>query len=166
MIMVWLGLLALGNGILVVLTRLINARLGQFVSWSGASIWNHLVGFAVLAVFILVRPAGQLEGLMTVPVYLFLGGLIGAGYVALNNWILPKIGAAHGTILVIAGQIGIGTIIEVVRGQVTNLPLTLTGITLVLIGVWSGRAARDKNREGGTKLGPVVEPVVCRNELG
>lgn len=139
MLTLFMILLAVSNGLLIVAARLINARLGQFVSWSGASIWNHVVGFGVLVAFFLVWPDQTRLDLGGIPPYLLLGGVFGAVYVAVNNWLIPKIGAAQGTILVIAGQIGVGTLIDFASGQVENLPLTLLGMTLIVTGLLIGR---------------------------
>lgn len=132
--------LALFNGLLVILARLANARLGTFISGTGASIWNHVVGFVVLTVIVLFMPGGRapIWQLSDIPLYLFLGGLLGAAYVALNNWVIPHVGATRGTLLVVAGQMVVGTLIDIGRGAVSNIALTAIGLLLIGGGVWLG----------------------------
>ncbi|NIT55680.1 MAG: hypothetical protein GWN00_05400 [Aliifodinibius sp.] len=126
------------NGLLVVITRVVNAKLGLHVSGTGAAIWNHFVGFLFLALlmpFIRIETGIDFGG---VPFYLFLGGMLGAGYVAINNWVMPKVGATKATVLVIAGQIILGAIIDFANGKISNLGFTIGGILLVVFGMWVG----------------------------
>ena len=129
--------LALFNGLMVVTSRVFNATLGGHVSGAGAAFWNHVVGCIFLALAI---PFFQTEDINMgeIPVYLFLGGIIGACYVAINSFVMPRVGATKATILVIAGQIVLGTVIDVSNGKISNLAVTVTGISLVVLGMWVG----------------------------
>ncbi len=130
--------LAFLNGFLIVTTRVVNARLGEYVSSVGAAIWNHFVGFLFLALIIPFFTDRFAVNGSDIPLYLFLGGIIGAGYVAISNSVIPEIGATKATILVVAGQIIVGTIIDVATGKVSNLSVTIVGITFVLLGMQVG----------------------------
>ena len=131
-------LLALFNGLLIVTTRVINAKLGLYVSGTGASFWNHFVGWLFL---LLVLPFIPFEGTITfqgIPAILYFGGLIGAVYVVINNLVIPRVGATKATVFIVAGQIVLGTVIDALNGKITNLSVTLLGITLVVLGMWLG----------------------------
>jgi len=131
-------LLALFNGLLIVTNRVLNARLGLHISGAGAAFWNHLVGFLFLALMMLFFTEDGGNNFSGIPFYLFLGGLIGAGYVAINSFVMPRVGATKATVLVIAGQIVIGTMIDVANDKISNLTMTIVGITLVVLGMWVG----------------------------
>lgn len=131
-------ILALLNGFMIVTTRVVNAKLGLYISGTGAAVWNHLVGFIFLSLWVPFLTNGTSFDLKGIPFYLFLGGFIGAGYVAINNWLIPNVGATKATVLVIAGQIVFGTIIDAANGNISNLNLTVIGITLVVLGMWVG----------------------------
>lgn len=135
-------LLAFFNGLLVVTTRVINAKLGLYVSGAGASFWNHFVGWLFLMLIVPILSGGGVVELGGIPLYLYLGGLIGAGYVVINNIVIPKVGATRATILIIAGQIVLGTWIDVVNGRISNLSMTLFGITLLIMGMWLGNLGK------------------------
>ena len=137
-------LLAFFNGFLIVTTRVVNAKLGLHVAGTGAAIWNHFVGFLFLAPIVPFLKGGTLIDIGRIPFYLFLGGIIGAGYVAINNSVIPRIGATKATILVIAGQIIFGTIIDVANERITNLSIAILGISLVLLGMWVGNHKKVK----------------------
>jgi bacterial/archaeal transporter family-2 protein len=132
-------LLAFFNGFLVIATRLINAKLGLFVSSAGASFWNHAVGFLFLLIVSPIYSGNNPLVIKGVPLYLFLGGVIGSAYVILNNFVIPKIGATTTTILVIGGQITIATAIDFLNHKIDHLTITIVGITLVVFGMWVGK---------------------------
>ena len=131
-------LLAVFNGLLIVTTRVINARLGQYVSGTGASFWNHFVGWLLLMLILPFVPVGGGISFHGIPLVLYLGGFIGAVYVVINNLVIPKVGATKATVLIIAGQIVLGTVIDVFSGKISNFNMTILGISLVILGMWVG----------------------------
>jgi len=138
MIIMFMILLAFFNGSLIVSTRVVNAKLGLYVSSAGAAFWNHLVGFLFLALIVPFLTSSLGITVERIPFYLFLGGILGASYVAINNWVLPKVGVTKATVLVIAGQIIVGTIIDFANGKISNFSITIIGISLVILGMWIG----------------------------
>ena len=136
----FMALVAIINGLFVVTTRVIIAKLGAYVSSMGSSFWNHFVGFLfILPIAILAGKEGDLAGLSLL---LFLGGLIGSIYVAINNVVFPKLGAMKATLFVIAGQVAFGTLIDLVQGRLANPGWTTLGVGLVILGVWLGNLSR------------------------
>lgn len=123
-------LLALLNGILIALARGLNGRLAAQRDAFYASWINHLVGFTALSVMVLVTMGGRPEGLASVPPWLYLGGMIGALYVSLNSYIVPKLGVTVATLLVIAGQMVMSIVLDLWLGK---LPWVLNGPMLMLI---------------------------------
>jgi len=105
-------LFALLNGVLIALARNLNGRLAAsrgafFSSWI-----NHLGGFAFITLMLLATQ-GLTASLSEVPWYAFLGGVIGALYVGLNSYVVPRLGVTQATLLVIAGQLGVSVLIDV-----------------------------------------------------
>ena len=138
-------LLAFINGLMIVTTRVMNAKLGTYISSAGSSFWNHFIGFLTLVVLSPILFSGMDVNIAGIPSYLFLGGLIGALYVTINSLVIPRIGASKTTVLVIAGQILIGTIIDLINGRVSNVGLTILGISMVVMGMWIGN--QDKTED-------------------
>ena len=100
-------LMAAVGGAVLPLQALINARLGAAV---GGPVWaatiSFLVGSCSLAVFQLLRGV-PLPGAsaLTSPWWLWVGGFLGAYYVAVATFTVPKLGAAALVALVILGQL-------------------------------------------------------------
>ncbi len=136
-------MLAFFNGLMIVTTRVVNARLGLHISSAGSSFWNHFIGFFSLVILSPILFSGMVIEMKSIPVYLFLGGLIGALYVTINSLVIPRIGASKTTVLVIAGQIVIGTIIDIFNGSVSNVGMTIIGISLVVVGMWIGNQKKE-----------------------
>ncbi len=135
-------MIALFNGFLVVLSRLLNARLGREINPVGASIWNHLTGALLMSV-VYVSISSQHFNFENIPFHAFLGGVIGAVYVTISNYIIPKVGASKAVILMIAGQIFIATLIDYFRNIVGSPLIALIGILLIILGVYSGEKGKE-----------------------
>lgn len=139
--MLILILLALVNGAFIGTSRALNGRLAMSIGAFGASFWNHLVGFIGLSLVLfingvpLVLPTG-------VPAYAYLGGALGALYVAVNSHVLPRLGTLTAMVLVISGQMMAGLAIDWLKsgpdapspaamaGQASGMALIVAGIVL------------------------------------
>jgi len=140
-------LLALSNGLLVTFSRMVNARLGKAINPAGASVWNHLTGTLAMgaAVLFMGTRGIRLEGL---PFYVYCGGLIGGVYVTISNYLIPKIGASKATVLMIAGQIILAAVLDILRGVLQRPLLALGGIILIIAGVYAGEKSRETAKHG------------------
>ena len=128
--------LALLNGFLIGVSRTINARLGSEVGPVKASAWNHLVGFIFLLVAMTaVYGVGSVTLSGSAPLHAYLGGVIGAFFVALNSWIFPHLGAMRTTMLVIAGQMLTSTAIDAANGKITSILSQAIGVVFILAGI-------------------------------
>lgn len=102
----YLIMAAIGGAVLP-LQALINARLGVA---AGGPVWaatiSFLVGSCGLAVFQLLRGAPLPNAaVLTSPWWVWIGGFLGAYYVAVATFTVPKLGAAALVTLVILGQL-------------------------------------------------------------
>lgn len=126
-------------GALVGLSRQLNGRLALARGALGASFWNHLVGFlGLLAAALLLAAAAappDLAGLSNAPPWAWAGGSIGVLFVASGSWLVARIGAARTALLVIAGQMASGAILDTVRLGWEGAPLRALGIAAILAGV-------------------------------
>ena len=104
--MLFVAFAALGGAVLP-LQALINARLGGSMN---GPVWAATISFAVgtigLLGYLLVQraPLPTLAQAGTVPGWAWLGGLLGAFYVAAATTTVPKLGAAAMISLVVLGQ--------------------------------------------------------------
>jgi len=126
-------------GALIGLSRQVNGRLSLARGALGASFWNHLVGTLALGAaalgLALTGAAPDLAGLAQAPAYAWLGGTLGVVFVASGSWLVARIGATATALLVIAGQMVSGALIDTVRHGAEGAPLRALGVLVILSGV-------------------------------
>ncbi len=128
--------MAFAAGILVGLSRQLNGRLTLSTSAMEASFWNHIVGFAFLTIIAIIF-GGLFEGpISDVPQWAYLGGTIGVIFIAASSWLVPKIGAVSTTMMIIAGQMISGLILDLIRGVPGDTLWRIAGTLLILFGMW------------------------------
>lgn len=131
------------GGVLVIVSRQINGRLSISTSAMHSSFWNHCVGFAVLSVFAILFGGLFNEGPQDAPVWAYLGGPVGVAFIALSSWLVVQIGAVRTAMLIIAGQMVSGVVLDVVMGAPGAIWARVLGIALILAGMWlSAQKAR------------------------
>ncbi|MEF2072104.1 DMT family transporter [Consotaella aegiceratis] len=129
-------LMAFTAGVLVAVSRQVNGRLSLSTSALVSSFWNHVVGFMVLCAIGLAMISALLpEGAGDAPWYTYAGGTIGAAIVALNSWLVVRIGAVSSALLMIGGQMISGLLFDLVRGASTGAIASLLGTALIIGGV-------------------------------
>lgn len=148
--MIWLFMLALGNGLLIGLCRAINGRLSHSKGAFSASFYNHAVGAILLIIVITLCGYWNIAEALTwgdvleidwqqVPTIRYLGGVIGALYVAINSHVLTRIGALKTALLVISGQMVTGVMFDVVGQSFLDSAIQLVGVILIIAGVYCGQ---------------------------
>jgi transporter family-2 protein len=135
-------LLGLGVGIGLVVQVGMNSTLRATLgSALVAALISFLVGSAALAAFILMTrtPLPARAQLAAVPAWAWLGGCLGAFYVASSVVVGPKLGAATLLALVVLGQLGTSLLVDHFGWLgFAQHPLTLvrlTGAALLFAGV-------------------------------
>lgn len=135
-------LLALINGLCIGLSRSLNGQLSQVKGPFKASFYNHFVGFLLLSIIILTLGI-EVKNLSLAwdsrSGYLYLGGLIGALYVALNSYVLNQMGAMKAALLVISGQMMTGVLLDFVLNPINTslLPylMQILGVIFIILGI-------------------------------
>ncbi len=128
--MLGFALLAVVGGALVSLSRQINGRLSMSTSAMHSSYWNHVVGLVFITIVGLA--AGSL----------FAGGPIGFVFIAASSWAITRIGAAQTALLIIAGQMISGVVVDIVLGTSGNTTARVVGVALILVGMIVARKPR------------------------
>lgn len=138
-----LSLIALAGGAALGINRSLLGELGSGIGPAKASVINHLGGAIFLLLILFIKQERfVLSTFIEAPRYAYIGGVIGALFVALVSWLLPKVGAMKTTILLISGEMLVSTAIDYFSGKVTSIPLTVLGLGFVLLGVFVGEARR------------------------
>lgn len=134
--------LALLNGCCISFCRVLNGRLSQDTSAFYASFGNHVVGFIFLSLVVYFTSTVPVETIMDAPVIAWLGGVMGALFVALNSYVLSKVGATLTVILVITGQLLTGVVWDAISNGVELTPLL--GILCILMGILVTKRGQDQ----------------------
>ena len=126
-------------GVLIGLSRQVNGRLSLSKGPLGASFWNHLVGALALLsaglVLVLVAQPPDLAGLGRMPAWAWAGGALGVLFVAAGSWLVARIGAARTALLVIAGQMVSGALLDTLRLGWEGAGPRALGVAVILAGV-------------------------------
>lgn len=127
-------ILGLLNGFCITLSRVLNGQLSVRYGAFHASFVNHAVGFVSLSLlFIFVsKPVNALPQDLT----LYAGGVIGALYVAVNSFVMVRLGSTNSIVLVVAGQMLFGLFIEVYRFGFEHVGGQFLGAVLIVTGVF------------------------------
>lgn len=128
-------ILAFLAGVFVILSLIINSELGKFVGIKESAFINYFVGFiCILSFFILTNREFNLLQVNT-PTVAYFGGAIGVLVVIITNIIIPKISAVYTTILLFAGQIFGGIIIDFLINNIFSIG-KIIGSIIIFIGVF------------------------------
>ena len=129
-------LLAVMNGVFIGLSRVINGRLSIDVGPFRASFCNHFVGFMFLTTILMATGHIRFGAASHAPLFTYLGGVFGAFFVALNSYVLPRIGAVKTVVLVICGQMISGLVIDFRNGGAIPSLARFIGITMIIFGAY------------------------------
>ncbi|MDO6589387.1 EamA-like transporter family protein [Loktanella sp. D2R18] len=140
--------LAVLAGLLVGLSRQINGRLALSTSALESSFWNHFVGLFFITC-IALAVGGLFAGSPgNAPWWAYLGGPIGVVFIAAGSWLIPRIGAAHTAMLIIAGQMISGVLLDIIFKAPGSTSARVIGILCILVGVWVARSPTKRGKKG------------------
>lgn len=107
--------LAMGIGIAMSIQTAINGQLREYLySPLQAALLSFLIGTIVLAVLVFFQPVEKpnLETLLQIPWFLWLGGCLGVYAISISIYTAPKLGFLSLSGLIIFGQIAISMFID------------------------------------------------------
>lgn len=101
-------------GATVVLGRILNARLAEKIGTIQATVINYVVGifFSVLILLIAGRGFHLVRPETAIPVWAYLGGIMGVIIIMVSNYTTPRVPAFYLTLLVFLGQLALGLAID------------------------------------------------------
>lgn len=136
---------ALCSGVCIVTSRSTNARLATFADGTTSTLLNYVTALPVaLVVAVMSTSPSALPGIVeagsTLPVWAFAGGVLSVGVIAAYNVVVPRLSAVSLTLLVFAGQVICGFVVDVVaRGG--SLDASVVGGLVVTAGIVVSRLA-------------------------
>lgn len=137
----WAGIaVAIVIGAILPVQGLLNARLGTQVGGPVAAAFvSFVIGTLALGAYLLASRHGlRFAPDARMPVWIWMGGLIGALYVAAFTLLIPRLGAASIICLTIFGQVTASLLLDHFGVLQTQRPMDMTrlgGALLVLVGV-------------------------------
>jgi len=124
-------------GVIIVISRTLNAKLAECTSIRISTFYNYLIGLLVAIPVCLLfgRSEAFFAGIVISPkIYIYIGGIIGVCVVLLSNITVMKIPAFYLSLFMFLGQVFSGILIDMVLSQ-TFSPRNLTGGIFVAIGL-------------------------------
>ncbi|WP_186645406.1 DMT family transporter [Fluviispira vulneris] len=133
--------LAILNGMIININRIINGQLSTKVGALKASFWNHIVGFIFLTIIVFILGDWFIIN-EKIPKFAYFGGVFGAFFVAISSFVIPRIGAMNTTILMICGQIITAVFIDIQLSGKYPSYMQITGIIFILFAVYLSKTQR------------------------
>jgi bacterial/archaeal transporter family-2 protein len=129
-------------GMCVCMEMSLNSLLGRHVGVLRSTLAPFITGLVALLIilfFVTGERLGSLNQWMKAPWYSLFGGLFAALFVAINIFIIPKVGIAAGLSAVIVGQLLLSTFFDSMGWfGLERIPISLPriiGMVLLIIGV-------------------------------
>jgi len=140
-------LLALLNGFCIAISRILNGQLASYCGAFKASYVNHIIGFMFLSIVmvLLLEPPQLSSGSNTL---VYVGGFIGAFYVAINSLVMSHLGSTNTMVLVIGGQMCFGLFLDSSTNSPSELFIKVLGVISIVIGVYLKQAIQHKRARG------------------
>lgn len=131
-------LLAILGGVLTTLSMIVSSTLGKKIGLIQSTI-IHYIGGLIGGVFILIGIGSastlSIVDMSRMPLYIFLGGIIGVIVVYTSNIVIPKIPVVYSTLLMFSGQMLCAIIIDtIVMGEFSWQKLL--GAIVVILGIF------------------------------
>lgn len=135
-----LYLLMLCCGITMSIQPSINARLARIVGVLESSCISFAVGTVALFIMVLLAGRGSLRGVAGASWWELTGGILGAFFVTMTIFVVPRIGTAAAMAAIIVGQLATGVLMDhfgLLGGR--HIPLDssrMIGVALLMAGGW------------------------------
>lgn len=126
-------IIALITGSLVIISMILNSRVGDEVGLFQSVFINYVLGLTV-STMILLFNLKTISTASNIPWWAYLGGVLGVSIVTISNILIPKIPTIYTTLLIFIGQLFTGTIIdmltdvEVSKGKIIGGLLICAGL--------------------------------------
>jgi bacterial/archaeal transporter family-2 protein len=130
-------LLSVLSGVTNVVARIINSNLAKLIGLFQGTLFNYVVGLIVSLLFLAFNTKTidfSSTTILSVPIWAYLGGMLGVLVVVISNYLTPRISAFYLTILMFIGQLFAGIIIDYVATREFSIGKIIGGI-FVLAGL-------------------------------
>lgn len=130
-------ILAILGGVSIVVARSVNSKLATHIGIFEGTLFNYITGLVTsIIVFIISGNLGSVKdiGNSNIPLWAYVGGLIGIMVVTLSSFVATKISVFYLTIIMFIGQIFTGVAVDYFREGNLSLSKILGGL-IVAVGL-------------------------------
>jgi len=124
-------------GCITIVAMIINSHLSKIIGVFKGTLMNFVVGLmSTILLIILMRDSVNLsfDSYSNIPLWAFLGGLVGVIVVSGSNIVIPKIPTIYTTLLIFIGQLFTGILIDYFRVGFISKGKIIGGL-LILLGM-------------------------------
>lgn len=147
-------ILSILSGVTNVVARIINANLAKIIGLFQGTLFNYVIGLLVSLLFLLFNLNSidfTSNTFLSVPIWAYLGGMLGVMVVVISNYLTPRISAFYLTLLMFIGQLFAGIIIDYVASSELSIGKIIGGI-FVLAGLSYNLYFDKKNVDKGLSV--------------
>jgi len=130
-------ILAILCGCITIVSMILNSHLARKIGFLQGTLINYIVGLSSSILLIAVVKGHvdlSFSSYSNIPVWAFLGGIVGVIVVASTNIVIPKIPTIYTTLLIFMGQLFTGIMIDYFKnGSISNGKII--GGLLILLGI-------------------------------
>lgn len=147
-------ILSILSGVTNVVARIINANLAKIIGLFQGTLFNYVIGLLVSLLFLLFNLNSMdftSNTFLSVPIWAYLGGMLGVMVVVISNYLTPRISAFYLTLLMFIGQLFAGIIIDYVASSELSIGKIIGGI-FVLAGLSYNLYFDKKNVDKGLSV--------------
>lgn len=135
--MIYALILSFIAGVSIVVARIINANLGDFIGVLSSTFFNYVTGlFFSILILLFTKEMSLIPNLSlpSLPLIGYLGGVVGVIVVSLSSYTAPRISAFYMTLFCFIGQLFVGILIDYINLGTLSIGKILGGF-LVLAGL-------------------------------
>ena len=126
-------LISIASGAIVVISRILNTRLSEKVGLMGSTFFNYLTGLlSALLLFAIVKDKFTLNSFYNIPLWAYLGGVLGIAVVILSSIVTTKMSTFYITLIIFIGQLFTGIIIDCITTKTIPFAKIIGGLLVVL----------------------------------
>ncbi|HHX59512.1 MAG TPA: DMT family transporter [Epulopiscium sp.] len=126
--------IALMTGSLVIISMIMNSRVGDEIGLFQGVFINYVLG-TVVSILILLFNIKTITIASNIPWWAYLGGVLGVVIVSISNVIIPKIPTIYTTLLIFIGQLFTGMMIDLLTHVDVSKGKVIGGL-LICIGLF------------------------------
>ena len=130
-------LISVMAGVTIVVGRIVNSTLAEKIGTFQGTLINYIVGLSFSILFLFLsneKTTISYANINAIPLWAYLGGLLGVIVIILSNYLTPKISSFYFTLLIFIGQLFIGIIIDYFAFHDLSIGKLIGGL-FVLIGL-------------------------------